>query len=1026
MKNIKYFIYLVIFSFLLSNSYSFAQFGKNKVQYRKFDIRYISTKNFDIYYDEGSKYLAEFTAVEAEKAVIKIQNLINFKINKRIPIIIFDNQNEFQQNNVTNQYMTQGIQGFTEIFKNRVVLPFFGEYSQFRHVIHHELVHAVLNQYLYGGTFSTAVQTGNQIQFPLYMNEGLAEYSSLSGQDIQNDMFIRDLAISENLGGLERMNGYLAYRGGQTFYWYVATNYGEDKIAKLIHLISMKVPLDDAFRSLFKMSYSDFSEKWQKDLKRFYFPDVEKFKDAEDFSIRITDHEKIHNFMNSSPAVSPDGSKLVYIADDGKSYNVYLLDLDKKDSKPKKIIGSDRARDFEELNLSTPSISFSPNGKQIALSAKYGGQDAIYIYDLDKNDFEVLKLNLNSISSVQWSFDGEKLGFIAAEKPFSDLYVYYLKTKQLDKITNDAFYEKSPHWSPDSKTIYFISDRGDFLQNTSDINIWEVDYYKSEIYSIDISTKEINKISNINDGTISSIAISSDNKNILFVSDKNGIGNIYSLNLISNQIRPHSNSITGITQLSMTKDNSKLFYSSINNAGYDIFMIKYPLEVNISGDTIPLTKFKAGINFKNNGIKNIDTFIVSEKPISPTYGNFAVTMDNPAFINKNTDAVSNSQSFVKDYKNEGIHQEKKYQVDFSLDGIIANPAVSSYYGSSVSGQFQASDVLGDHLIFGNINLYGNLKNSNILISYSYLPEIIDYNVSGFHNSLLFYRSDWNLYRFRNYGGTLMAQLALNKFNRIEAGVTVANSSMELIDIYNEGTGSNQSKFLIIPQVRYVYDDVLYGWFAPSDGLRFFVSGKASPKLGRDNYSYTMLDADFRYYFTMFNYLTFAARGVAGANFGSGSANYFLGGTDNWLFGNRYNSYIPLDKPEDFIFMQFITPMRGWSYGEVSGSRFFAGNFELRFPLFQALTAGPIPILMQGVMGNLFFDIGGAWSGDWTSFKSMQLDYEGNSVPKDLRMSAGVGARAYLLGLPIKLDVAWTNLGMKWSQPIYLISLGFDF
>src|SRR5574344_948540 len=142
---------------------SAVQFGKNKVQYRTFDWKYISTSNFDIYYDKGSKYLADFTAVEAEKALQKISNLLKFRVNSRIPILVYNSQNDFQQTNVISQYMSEGIQGVTELFKNRVVLPFFGEYGNFRHVVHHELVHAVLNQYLYGGTFQTAIQTGQNI-----------------------------------------------------------------------------------------------------------------------------------------------------------------------------------------------------------------------------------------------------------------------------------------------------------------------------------------------------------------------------------------------------------------------------------------------------------------------------------------------------------------------------------------------------------------------------------------------------------------------------------------------------------------------------------------------------------------------------------------------------------------------------------------------------------------------------------------------------------------------------------------------
>ena len=61
---------LSIWIILLLPSLLFAQFGKNKVQYRTFDWKYIQSKNFDVYYYD-SKYLAEVTALYAEEALVK-------------------------------------------------------------------------------------------------------------------------------------------------------------------------------------------------------------------------------------------------------------------------------------------------------------------------------------------------------------------------------------------------------------------------------------------------------------------------------------------------------------------------------------------------------------------------------------------------------------------------------------------------------------------------------------------------------------------------------------------------------------------------------------------------------------------------------------------------------------------------------------------------------------------------------------------------------------------------------------------
>jgi hypothetical protein len=41
----------------------------------------------------------------------------------------------------------------------------------------------------------------------------------------------------------------------------------------------------------------------------------------------------------------------------------------------------------------------------------------------------------------------------------SDLYVYDLRSSRLQRLTNDAYAELHPAWSPDSRTIAFATDR---------------------------------------------------------------------------------------------------------------------------------------------------------------------------------------------------------------------------------------------------------------------------------------------------------------------------------------------------------------------------------------------------------------------------------------------------------------------------------------------------------------------------------------------------------------------------------------
>ncbi len=1029
----------MVLVFVLISQQGNAQFGINKVQYQSFEWKYMETKNFDIYFYNNSNYLAHFAAVEAEKALQSIQSFLKYRINRRVPLIVYNSHNEFQQTNIIGSYLPEGVGGVTELFKNRVVVPFMGDWEQFRHVIHHELVHAVLNDMFYGGTFQSAMTSGNLRQIPIWMNEGLAEYLSQSGYDLQTDMFMRDMALSENLtGGLENLNGYMAYRGGQTFYWYVAEKYGKERITDLINRLRIQGNLNSTFLSAFNLSFEDFSEQWERFIKKYYWPDIDKFQSAETFSTRITNHKKEYTFYNSSPAISPDGEKMAYISDEGGLLGVYIKTLDKKEDRHE-IITALREQDFEELNLLTPGISWNPKGTHLAISAKSGGEDAIYLVDAKNGDYDKLKFGIKSITSVNWSPDGKFLVFIGSPGEQSDIYIYNMDSKKLQNLTNDVFTDKIPVWSNDSKMIYFISDRGENLTinyTKDNFLMWKYNFKQSDIYAIELETKLIKRITNNPQYDKTSIAVSADGNKLLFVSDENGIGNIYEMNLLTGATKPKTNSLSSISQLSLSKDGNKLLFSSLTGGGYDIFLLRFPFDKNLANDTLPLTKFriqlleKVQIQKELSDTNKTDSLAQTEQHLT-SYGDFQLDLSRQELVKANPDVINDEEQ--TDFENSIANIEDQsfpvhdYKIKFSTDAALGNPGWSTYYGFQGIAQMLFSDILGDHQIYVQAYLLTDLANSSFMVQYSYLPKIIDYSFSayqwaGYALGKLPYDTLLYAFRYRNWGASVNASYPLDLFNRFEGGLSWMNVSKENLNIYGLG---DISRMLLVPEVRYVHDNTLWAGFGPHQGSRYNIGIKGTPKLSSNSISFITLTGDFRQYIPVTNYMSLALRASGGKSFGANPRNFFIGGTENWINSIWFNGNLPFDQPEDFAFMDFPMPLRGWAVGERKGSQYFLTNAEFRFPLFRALLAGPIPVLIQNFQGCIFFDMGAAWYGNLSDFKSTTTDIAGNVNANDLLMSTGIGTRFYMLGIPLKIDIAWRNLYYAWSEPIWMFSLGYD-
>ena len=149
------------------------------------------------------------------------------------------------------------------------------------------------------------------------------------------------------------------------------------------------------------MSISELNERWQKEQKVLYWPDIAKREDPADFATRLTNHVKESDFYNTSPSISPQGDKVAFISDRDDYFDVYIMST--IDNKVTKIVDGQRTKNFEELHLLTPGITWSPDGKKIALAVKSGESDAIFIVDAATGNQEKIQFQLEGIFSVDWS-----------------------------------------------------------------------------------------------------------------------------------------------------------------------------------------------------------------------------------------------------------------------------------------------------------------------------------------------------------------------------------------------------------------------------------------------------------------------------------------------------------------------------------------------------------------------------------------------------------------------------------------------
>ncbi len=1019
-----------------------AQFGQNKVQYGTTHWSTIKTKHFEIFFPDSNYNLGVATADYAELAYRFLSANMKFELDKddRISILTHVSHNQFQETNVSTESPGESTGGFTEFLKSRVVIPYEGNWEKYRHVVHHELTHAIMLRKYYGHGIQSIINGVSRMPIPLWYTEGLAEYQARFGWDTEADMFLRDAVVNDWLPSIDQFGGYLDYKGGQSVFWFLEQKYGKEKVSELIDRVPRYRDFDRGVRSALGIDTKELSERWLKWVKNEQWKSGAKLDAPTDFAMPLTDHKKQESFVNNAPSLSPQGDRIAFLSDRSDYFDIYLMNA--YDGKIiSRLVSGERNSNFEEMHWLQSSISWDPTGTYITFGAKAHGKDAIYTLDTRNGKVEhEFMFDLDGVFSPCWSPDGKMIAFQGWKDGVCDLYYFCIADGVIHRLINDVYTDFEPSWSPDSKSLLFTSDRADSVATKAigfrrGISKEPLQYF--EIYRIDLASKQIERLTH--DGAVarSPVWIPGDSA-FLYVSNRTGIANLYRFALPDKSSKALTNVLTGIFQPSISNQRS-IAFASFYRQGYDIYMMSTPLSKPQWKDP-PDTPFRA-----MNRTYPVDPATLKKSVADTISEPQPVSLSNYVF-----DDLRTGSERYKKFKQEELKKANttpvkidtvvadtqtvftvnKYKVRISPDLLFANAGYSSLAGFQGMGQFMLSDVLGNHVIEIATDLYYDIENTNINAMYYYLPHRIDYGIGGFHN-VFFFNYNWT--RDRSYGVVAVAQYPLTKYMRFNLSANYINIIRSRFTLDENDYVTLASRHVLMPGIAFVKDNSVWGYAGPATGERYRIEAYWSPAFqdntGKKNGTKWGMDfktvmGDYRRYIRINRDYGVALRLSGGASEGKSAQRFFIGGEANSLNRTVKNSQFVRDVDNVFFSTQ-VTPLRGLDLYDVSGTRYGLFNAEFRYPLIRMLALGfPLPAYIGNIRGSSFIDAGGTWDND--RFRGAIVTESGATQLKDMKFGFGFGARASLGFAILKYDVAWNSDWLTTKGPEHYISLGTEF
>ncbi len=904
-------------------------FGKNKITGQRFEWHIHRTEHFDIHYYPSEAKLVPIMAAIAEEAYEQHSADFEHELRDRTPLILYKSHKDFQETNIILQELHEGIGGFAELFKHRIVIPFTGSLEAFREVIFHELIHIFQYDIIYQKPHARIYSGEFLYSAPIWFIEGMADYFA-EDNDAIGEMVIRDASMNNNIVPLPQLHNFnrlsspfIGYKLGQLAVAYLTETYGREKIAEILQGLrqSRTKDINQVFIEVLGVELEEFDKAWRQTVRKRYWPLIEHRELPDLVAKNLT--EKSRYSHNIKPIWSPSGDIIAYVTGNEGFLEIVLMSA-KTGERIKRVTKRLFREKYEEIRTDFSgfgrSLAWAPDGDRIAFVAKY--HDTNYLLEvniLTEELTQYFELDFDNVTSPDYDGSGERIIFSALKEGQTDLYIIELLTGDVDRLTFDPFNDTHPSWHPTTGKIIYTSERG-----------------KNRLVLIDLNLGTERVLTDRASNAISP-TWTPDGESILFCSDALGIYDVYELEIVekpspeenidateeidplqqagsatgtelrvstegaekasdpslATELTRLTNIMTGCFNPSFSPDREHLLFSAYQNGKYDVCLmdiskaIEEKMEMSDVEEPTAILTAEIPENYR-----------IAKRKYS-TKSSFALDAIFPDF-------------------------------SFGADGLLRSTV-----------QIVGSDMLGNHRIGVSVMNQSSYLAPDFIAQYGFLTHRTDigamiYNYHEYHILGGIQRRRGILQRITGLGAYV--NYPFDRYHRLDFEFAMYSKPFS----FNYQTSQPLDPYddrglLTVGSVAFVGDTTMWREWEPYTGSRYRVELEQSiPALGSE-LAITNVIFDARRYFGLGRRSTIAARLLLGGNFGADKSYFYLGGIDT---------------------------IRGYDYEALVGTRIGLLNLEVRIPFIDILHFGwPVPWTLGGIRGIAFADMGGAWS-DW--------------------------------------------------------------
>jgi hypothetical protein len=504
------------------------EFGKNRVQYRKFKWQYYQTPNFNTYFYENGQTIANYVAQIAEKELSQIEQFVEYGLQRRANIVIYNHFNELEQSNIGLNLDWQTTGGITKLVNNKMIVYYSSDHADLRKQVRQGIARTLVDNVLFGDDLGEFAANQALLDLPKWLTDGYVDYVAEEWSTELDDQ-LKSALLSGTYKNFYQFAFDKPLLAGHSFWNYIAERYKKENVTYFLYLARVYRNLNSASQRITKKKFKEVVRDFMTYNEEKYYKDIRGRRNFPKGTISIVEEvTKNRDFIRFTPNPAPR-SQSYAVVEYIKGQNCVVLYENLVD---RKVLLKTGVRTQEnEINPNYPLLAWDGKGTRLSCVYWEAGKTKLFVYDVVAK-YKPIKQTIphfEQIQDMKFMLDANTLLLSAVRKGQSDIFVYKIDKDNFEQVTNDVYADLDPSFVafPNKTGIIFSSNRPSGSAKSTDTtipptryNIFLADNYnKSEF-------RQITQLSNMKYGN-ARLPTQYNVSHFTFISDENGVANRY-------------------------------------------------------------------------------------------------------------------------------------------------------------------------------------------------------------------------------------------------------------------------------------------------------------------------------------------------------------------------------------------------------------------------------------------------------------------------------------------------------------------